>query len=124
MVLVLESAEKFSQQLYDAPGGSSFGLQLLTRRFKFRMELADPDHERQKTFYNYSNRTMKSEPLAIVGALRQHLLGLVVKQWYDYPRELLAFVKQLKEMKERNEKLELTYESDFDTNGLLCSIFV
>lgn len=30
--------EKFPQCLYDCPGGSPFGFQLLTRRLRFRFE--------------------------------------------------------------------------------------
>ena len=42
VVLVLESVEKFPQCLYDSPGGSPFGFQLLTRRLRFRFENANP----------------------------------------------------------------------------------
>lgn len=59
MVLVLESVEKFPQCLYDAPGGSAFGLQLLTRRLRFRLELADANSEHQKQLLDRTNRTMK-----------------------------------------------------------------
>lgn len=37
MVSILEAIEKFPQYLYDVPGGSSFGLQLLNRRIKLRL---------------------------------------------------------------------------------------
>lgn len=35
LVSVLESVERFPQYLYDTPGGSAFGLQLLNRRLRY-----------------------------------------------------------------------------------------
>lgn len=40
----------------------------------------------------------------------------VAKQWYDFDRQTFTFVKSLKEKK---EPLSLTYQSDFDENGLV-----
>lgn len=117
MVLVLESVEKFPQCLYDAPGGSAFGLQLLTRRLRFRLEQADPTSEHQKQLLDRSNRAMKSEPLTTVGSLKNFLHRMVAKRWYDHPREDYDFVKKLKEIKESKDRMTLTYESDFDDKG-------
>lgn len=48
MVLVLETVEKFPQYLYDTPGGSSFGLQLLSRRIKLKLEHLNAKSSDQK----------------------------------------------------------------------------
>lgn len=53
VILVLESMEKFPQFLYDCPGGSPFGFQLLTRRLRFRFENAKKK--------NSATTTLKSE---------------------------------------------------------------
>ena len=45
--------EKFPQFLYDCPGGSPFGFQLLTRRLRFRFENAKKK--------NSATTTLKSE---------------------------------------------------------------
>lgn len=41
MVAVLEANEKFPQYLYDTPGGSAYGLQLLQRRIRMKLELSE-----------------------------------------------------------------------------------
>lgn len=43
MVSILDAVEKFPQYLYDTPGGSSFGLQLLSRRIKLKLEQFNPN---------------------------------------------------------------------------------
>lgn len=117
IVLVLEASEKFPQYVYDIPGGSSFGLQLLTRRIRFRLEQADPENENQKRFLDRTNRIMKAEPLATVGALKQYLYAMSEKKWYDYERKTFAFVHKIELKKQENKNLSFVYESDFDTNG-------
>ena len=54
LISVLESTEKFPQYLYDIPGGSSYGLQLLSRRLRTKLEMApsqtgnaDPNKQQQ-----------------------------------------------------------------------------
>lgn len=37
--MILETVEKFPQYLYDTPGGSSYGFQLLNRKIKLKLEL-------------------------------------------------------------------------------------
>uniref|UniRef100_A0A183BQ64 E3 ubiquitin-protein ligase n=1 Tax=Globodera pallida TaxID=36090 RepID=A0A183BQ64_GLOPA len=75
IVLVLEFTEKLPQYLYDAPGGSPFGFQLLTRRLRFRFELAkrENDSTDSKEFVNITNRFLKSEPLVTVSTLKSYL---------------------------------------------------
>ncbi|CAJ0573765.1 unnamed protein product, partial [Mesorhabditis spiculigera] len=115
MVLILESAEKFPQFLYDLPGGSAFGLQMLSKRFRLKLELAGADTEAQKHLLNRTNRSFKSEPLTSVGQLKNFLLRMVAKQWYDRERDSYNFVKQIKEQKE----ITCTYSSDFDDQGIM-----
>lgn len=52
MVSVLESTEKFPQYLYDTPGGSAFGLQLLSRRIRMKLEHAISEHDDKKQLIN------------------------------------------------------------------------
>lgn len=52
MVSVLESTEKFPQYLYDTPGGSAFGLQLLSRRIRMKLEQAVSEHDDKKLLIN------------------------------------------------------------------------
>lgn len=120
MVLVLELTEKFPQYIYDVPGGSPFGLQLLTRRIRFRLEQADSDSPLQHCFLDRTNRIMKAEPLAVVGSLKQYLYNMTEKKWYDYPRDTLECIKNIKNKKEAGQSLVFTHESDFDTNGYFC----
>uniref|UniRef100_A0A915DET1 E3 ubiquitin-protein ligase n=1 Tax=Ditylenchus dipsaci TaxID=166011 RepID=A0A915DET1_9BILA len=82
-------------------------------------EQANPEADSQKLFLNRSNRLMKAEPLATVGSLRQFLLGMMAKKWHDYARADLSFVREIKALKLKSEKLLLEYDSDFDTNGLI-----
>lgn len=117
IVLVLEASEKFPQYIYDMPGGSPFGLQLLTRRIRFCLQQAVPENAQQKCFLDRTNRIMKAEPLATVGALKQYLYSMTEKKWYDYARETFAFVQSIQTKKANNESLNFTYETDFDING-------
>jgi E3 ubiquitin-protein ligase HECTD1 len=96
MVQVLEFLEKLPQYLYDAPGGSAFGLQLLTRRLRFTMLQHNPLSEHQALLLNRSGRVLKTEPLTTVGQLRTFLHRMVSKMWYDHPREGIFYVKELK----------------------------
>lgn len=118
VVLVLESIEKFSQQLYDAPGGSPFGLQLLSRRFLLRLEQGyNEAFEEKNIFLNRTDRKFKCEPLSTIGSMREYLYRMILKQWYDYPRNTFYFIKCIKEKKQHNDQLKFNYKSDFDTNG-------
>lgn len=60
---------------------------------------------------------MKTEPLATVGQLKNFILKMVSKQWYDRDRETFNFVKQVKEAKELGKSLNFVYTSDFDDQG-------
>ena len=111
LVSVLESIEKLPVYLYDSPG-SGYGLQILTRRLRFRLERASGE----STLIDRSGRCLKTEPLTTVSQLEKYLIKMVAKQWYDFDRSSFAFVKKLKTA---NTRVRFTYERDFDTNGVI-----
>uniref|UniRef100_A0A158P7N2 E3 ubiquitin-protein ligase n=1 Tax=Angiostrongylus cantonensis TaxID=6313 RepID=A0A158P7N2_ANGCA len=119
MVSVLESTERFPQYLYDTPGGSAFGLQLLSRRIRMKLEHAVSEHDDKKQLINRTGRLLKSEPLTTVGQLKSFLLKMVAKQWFDRERGNLSFVKAIEESKKSGDRLKSIYTSDFDEQGII-----
>ncbi|MFH4979391.1 hypothetical protein AB6A40_006100 [Gnathostoma spinigerum] len=119
MVLLLETIEKFPQYLYDTPGGSSYGLQLLNRRIKLRLERIPPSSNLKEQLFDRTGRTMKTEPLTTVGQLHDFILQMVAKQWYDWSRETFAFIKAIKQAKISKTNLSFVYSNDFDENGII-----
>lgn len=126
LISVLESIEKLPVYFYETPGSSSYGLQVLTKKLRFKLERV----QGQSALIDRTGRNMKTEPLATVGQLEKYLLKMVAKQWYDYDRSTFYFVKKLKE---KNTKLEFNHQFDFDelgiiywigTNGKKCSEWV
>ena len=111
LISVLESLERLPVYSYDLPS-SGYGLQILTRRLRFRLKRANGE----STLIDRSDRTLKMEPLTTVAALERYLLKMVVKQWYDYDRLTFNFVKKLKES---NASLTFAHTRDFDENGLI-----
>ena len=73
LVSVLESIEKLPVYLYDAAGGSTNGLQTLTRRLRFRLERAPGE----TGLTDRTGRTLKMEPLTSVAQLEKYLLKMV-----------------------------------------------
>ncbi|XP_012253550.2 E3 ubiquitin-protein ligase Ufd4 isoform X10 [Athalia rosae] len=110
LVSVLESIEKLPVYLYDTPG-SGYGLQILTRRLRFRLEKAAGE----SALIDRSGRGLKMEPLSTVQQLEHHLLKMVAKQWHDHDRSTFTFVKKLKE----GNRMTFKYQHDFDENGLI-----
>ncbi|XP_029035812.1 E3 ubiquitin-protein ligase HECTD1 isoform X5 [Osmia bicornis bicornis] len=110
LVSVLESIEKLPVYLYDTPG-SGYGLQILTRRLRFRLEKATGE----SSLIDRSGRSLKMEPLSTIQQLESHLLKMVAKQWHDHDRSTFTFVKKLKE----GNRITFKYQYDFDENGLL-----
>ncbi|XP_046388843.1 E3 ubiquitin-protein ligase Ufd4 isoform X5 [Ischnura elegans] len=110
LVAVLESIEKLPIYLYDTPG-SGYGLQILTRRLRFRLEKAPGE----SALIDRTGRTLKMEPLSTVSQLERYLLKMVAKQWYDHERSSYAFVRRLKE----GQHLNFNYQHDFDENGVI-----
>ncbi|XP_023216677.1 E3 ubiquitin-protein ligase HECTD1-like [Centruroides sculpturatus] len=111
LISVLESIEKLPVYLYDTPGSSS-GLQILTRRLRFRLERASGE----QTLIDRTGRSLKMELLTTVGQLEKYLAKMVAKQWYDCDRSTFAFVKKLKET---DVHLTFTHQHDFDENGIM-----
>ncbi|CAL7934247.1 unnamed protein product [Xylocopa violacea] len=110
LVSVLESIEKLPVYLYDTPG-SGYGLQILTRRLRFRLEKAAGE----SSLIDRSGRSLKMEPLSTIQQLENHLLKMVAKQWHDHDRSTFTFVRKLKE----GNRIPFKYQYDFDENGLL-----
>ncbi|XP_050406417.1 E3 ubiquitin-protein ligase HECTD1 isoform X3 [Patella vulgata] len=111
LIAALESIEKLPVHNYDLPG-SGYGLQILTRKLRFRLERASGE----STLIDRTGRSLKMEPLASVADLEKYLLKMVAKQWYDYERNTFNFVKQLKE---QDATMTFAHQSDFDDNGLI-----
>lgn len=114
LVAVLESTEKLPLFLYDTPG-SGYGLQILQKRLRFRLERASSE----STLFDRTGRTLKVEPLATVGQLAKYLLKMVAKQWYDLDRSTFLYLKQ---MREHKQGISFTYNFDFDEEGLIYYI--
>lgn len=122
MIAVLESNEKFPQYLYDSPGGSSFGLQLLSRRVRTKLEMipqADGKENADENLVNKTGKILKCEPLASVGAIRTYLLKLVSRQWHDRERANYKYVKEILELKKKGQPIVLRHVDDFDENGII-----
>uniref|UniRef100_A0A0K8T796 E3 ubiquitin-protein ligase n=1 Tax=Lygus hesperus TaxID=30085 RepID=A0A0K8T796_LYGHE len=111
LVAVLESIEKLPIYQYESPG-ACFGLQILTRRLRFRLERFPGE----SSLIDRTGRSLKMEPLATVSQLNNYLLKMVAKQWYDYDRSTFSFVRALKEP---NVKISFRHQHDFDENGLI-----
>ncbi|GAB6021555.1 hypothetical protein CHUAL_004153 [Chamberlinius hualienensis] len=110
LVSVLESIEKLPVYLYDSPGTGN-GLQILTRRLRFRLERAAGE----TSLIDRTGRSLKMEPLTAVNALERYLLKMVAKQWYDYDRSTFTYVKKLKE----GQKISFRHQRDYDENGII-----
>lgn len=113
LIAVLESIEKLPVYLYDTPG-SGYGLQILTRRLRFRLEKAPGE----SSLIDRTGRGLKMEPLSTVGQLEKYLLKMVAKQWYDFDRSTFQFLKKLKDPKYQTFK----HGHDFDENGIIYFI--
>lgn len=114
LVAVLESTEKLPVYIYDGHG-SGYGLQILTKRLRFRLERSPCE----STLFDRTGRSLKMEPLATVGQLAKYLLKMVAKQWYDMDRTTFNYLKMLKD--ESNE-INFKHQHDFDENGLIYFI--
>ncbi|BFZ12481.1 hypothetical protein BsWGS_15521 [Bradybaena similaris] len=111
LISALEAIEKLPVYSYDLPG-SGYGLQILTRRLRLRLEKAPGEN----TLIDRTDRCLKVEPLTTVADLERYLLKMVAKQWYDFDRQTFNFVKKLKEPE---STITFTHQNDFDENGLL-----
>eukprot|EP00080_Pristionchus_pacificus_P012573 PDM72593.1 hecd-1 [Pristionchus pacificus] len=119
MVRVFEANEKFPMYLYDNPGGSAIGLQLLSKKLKLKLSLPKGVDGDESTLLNRSGRNIRCEPLCSVGQLKHFLERMVIKQWFDRPRPTYKSMKLIKEASEKGEPLTFKYISDFDENGII-----
>ncbi|XP_015205631.2 E3 ubiquitin-protein ligase HECTD1 isoform X2 [Lepisosteus oculatus] len=110
LIAVLESIERLPLHLYDTPG-STYNLQILTRRLRFRLERAPGE----TALIDRTGRMLKMEPLATVESLEQYLLKMVAKQWYDFDRSSFVFVRKLRE----GQMFTFRHQHDFDENGIV-----
>ncbi|KAJ8391415.1 hypothetical protein AAFF_G00090450 [Aldrovandia affinis] len=110
LIAVLESIERLPLHLYDTPG-STYNLQILTRRLRFRLERAPGE----TALIDRTGRMLKMEPLATVESLEQYLLKMVAKQWYDFDRSSFIFVRKLRE----GQTFTFRHQHDFDENGIV-----
>ncbi|XP_042598378.1 E3 ubiquitin-protein ligase HECTD1 isoform X7 [Cyprinus carpio] len=110
LIAVLESIERLPLHLYDTPG-STYNLQILTRRLRFRLERAPGE----TALIDRTGRMLKMEPLATVESLEQYLLKMVAKQWYDFDRSSFIFVRKLRE----GQSFIFRHQHDFDENGIV-----
>ncbi|XP_034255114.1 E3 ubiquitin-protein ligase HECTD1 isoform X1 [Thrips palmi] len=110
LISVLESIERLPVYLYDTPG-SGYGLQILTKRLRFRLEKAPGE----SCLIDRTGRSLKMEPLSTVAQLERYLLKMVAKQWYDHERSSFSFVRRLKE----TSKISFQHAYDFDENGVI-----
>ncbi|RUS87649.1 hypothetical protein EGW08_004572 [Elysia chlorotica] len=111
LISALEAIEKLPVYTYDIPG-SGYGLQILSRRVRLRLEKAP--HE--NTLIDRTDRCLKMEPLTTVADLERYLLKMVAKQWHDFERQTFNYVKRLKEP---GTIITFTHQNDFDDNGLM-----
>lgn len=112
LVAVLESTEKLPIFVYDNHG-SSYGLQILTKRLRFRLERSPCETQ----LFDRTGRSLKMEPLATIGQLAKYLLRTVAKQWFDMDRNTFVFLKKLKD-----SEMTFKHQHDFDENGLIYFI--
>ena len=110
LVSVLESIEKLPVYLYDN-SQSGYGLQILTRRLRFRLERAPGEN----SLIDRTGCTLKMEPLSSLKQLERFLLKMVAKQWFDHDRSTFSFIKKIRE----NAPLTFSHHQDFDENGIL-----
>ena len=111
LVSVMESIEKLPVLLYDQ-SSAGYGLQILTRRLRFRLERAPGEA-------NLIDRTgcmLKMEPLASVRQLERFLVKMVAKQWFDHDRTTFNFIRQINE---KPNPITFKHRSDFDENGIM-----
>ncbi|KAL8608279.1 hypothetical protein ACOMHN_042146 [Nucella lapillus] len=112
LISALETIEKLPVFTYDLPG-SGYGLQILTRRLRFKLERSPGE----TTLIDRSGKCLKMEPLTTVTDLERYLLKMVAKQWYDFERHTYNFVKQLKDSAATT--MTFVHQNDFDENGLM-----
>ncbi|ODM98949.1 E3 ubiquitin-protein ligase HECTD1 [Orchesella cincta] len=105
LVSVLETIEKLPVLLYES-SGANYGLQVLTRRLRFRLEKSSTE----SSLIDRSGRTLKMEPLATVNQLENYLLKMVAKAV-----NFFHFYRKLKD----GPPVFFRHQHDFDDHGLI-----
>jgi E3 ubiquitin-protein ligase HECTD1 len=82
LVSILESIEKLPLYLYDTP--SSYGLQILSKRFRFQLHYQN----QQQLFTDRTGKSLKIEPLATVGQLQTFLASMVKKELFFWENRI------------------------------------
>ncbi|XP_077299031.1 ubiquitin fusion-degradation 4-like isoform X2 [Arctopsyche grandis] len=113
LIAILESVERLPVIAYDAPPAAP-GLQILTRRLRFRLERASGE----SCLLDRSGRTLRTEPLVTIRQLEKFLLKAVARQWHDLERSSFQYLKMLR----KNVPVTFTYKHDFDDNGIIYYI--
>ena len=108
LIAVLESIEKLPVHLYQDQSSSS-GLQILTRRLRFRLERAPGENG----LIDRTGCTLKMEPLSSIRQLERFLLKMVAKQWFDHDRSTFNFIRQIHE---KCKTVTIATEETVDTN--------
>ena len=114
LISVLESIEKLPVHLYQDQSSSS-GLQILTRRLRFRLERAPGENG----LIDRTGCTLKMEPLASIRQLERFLLKMVAKQWFDHDRATFNFIRQIHERCKTNPAImeeDSTAEMESDSS--------
>ncbi|XP_065182623.1 E3 ubiquitin-protein ligase HECTD1-like [Sycon ciliatum] len=115
IVEALEACERLPVFLYDTPGSGAGGLQSLSRRFRFIVELSAGE----KTLIDRTGRSFRAEANTTVSALERFLSKMVGKQWFDFDRSTFAYIKQIEDARDSDSKLKFLHVQDFDQNGIL-----
>ena len=96
-------------------GGLNGGFDALKRPMKVQLRLAPGE----QGLVDLTGKTLKIEPLVTIGMLQNFLAQKVEPRWHNKERKDLEYVLKLKAL---SSPLRLSYESDFDENGLIYYI--
>ena len=114
LISVLESIEKLPVYLYQDQNSSS-GLQILTRRIRFRLERAPGE----SGLIDRTGCTLKMEPLSSIRQLERFLLKMVAKQWFDHDRATFNFIRQVHERCRSNNLIMQEKLPSIESDGSL-----
>ncbi|XP_055340872.1 E3 ubiquitin-protein ligase HECTD1-like [Paramacrobiotus metropolitanus] len=113
LVSALEYTEKFSISSFDQNSISS-GFQILTRPLNVKLESRGDSQQ----LLDRTGRKIRIEPLVTVRELEAYLWKKLFKNWYDYERSEMAFIKKVNSLGSHG-RLPFPYVFDFDESGIL-----
>ncbi|OQV15075.1 E3 ubiquitin-protein ligase HECTD1 [Hypsibius exemplaris] len=113
LVAVLECAEKLPVVAPDNTGPGN-GFQVLSRPVTVRIEMKGDSNR----LMDRTGRKMRIEPLVTIRELDDYLWKKLFKNWYDFERSQLEFVRRVKELG-ANCRIPCPYTADFDEHGVL-----